>query len=418
MLSRNLTLRTLEALRDTPVVMLLGARQVGKTTLAKSLINASFQAEYLTMDDAALLAAATADPEGFISERQGPVVLDEIQRAPDLLLAIKRVVDLDRAPGRFLLTGSANVLALPKISESLVGRVEVQTLWPLSQGELLARREGFLEAVFRQQLPAAVGGVGVQQMPPSDLVERMLRGGYPEAHQRGSRRRGAWFDAYLQTLLSRDVRDLANVESLTTLPLLLELLGHRAASLVNYSEVSRSAGIPLTTLKRYIALFEHTYLVHFLPAWTKNLGKRLVKSPKLHFVDTGLLCRLTGWNGSSLKRDRNALGTLLESFVVAELRKQSSWAATRFDLHHFRTAAGREVDLVVEHEDRRIVGVEVKAGRTVGSNDFRGLEALREVAGERFHRGVVLYGGEQRLSFGSRLHALPISALWELGAAS
>lgn len=361
------------------------------------------------MDEAAVLAAAATDPEGFVAERPGPMIVDEVQRTPSLLIAIKRAVDAARTPGRFLLTGSANVLALSKISESLAGRIEILTLWPLSQGEIKEQREGFLEALFRQRLPS------VRTEPLEDLFEVVLRGGYPEARTRRGRRRDAWFDAYLRTLLSRDIRDLANVEGLSTLPLLLELLGHRAASLVNYAEISRDAGIPQTTLKRYVALFEHSYLLHLLPAWAKNPSKRLVKSPKLHFIDTGLLCRLMGWTRRHLKENRRTLGTLLENFVLTEMLKQSSWATKRFNLFHFRTTAGREVDLVVEHEDRRVAGIEVKAGRTLGESDFRGLKALRDVAGDRFHRGVVLYGGSERLPFGPRLHALPMSAIWELG---
>ncbi len=407
---RHLRRRLAEALRDTPVVLLVGARQVGKTTLAKS-VGDERQAGYLTMDDASVLAAATADPWGFISERQGPVVLDEVQRAPALFPAIKQAVDMNRSPGRFLLTGSANVLALPKVSESLVGRMEVLTLRPFSQGELRGVREGFLDGLFQRRLPP------FQAKGDYDVVGSALKGGYPEAEGRSSPRRAAWFDAYLQTLLARDIRELANVEGLSTLPLLLELLSHRAASLVNYAAISRDAGIAQTTLKRYIALFEHTYLVHLVPAWAKKPSKRLVKSPKLHFVDTGLLCRLAGWTRATLRDDRRSLGVLQENFVLAELLKQSGWANERYGLYHFRTSSGREVDLVLESEDRRIVGIEVKSGRTVTEGDFRGLEALRQTAGGRFHHGIVLYGGEERLPFGSRLHALPMSALWDLNSA-
>ncbi len=410
MIWRNITQPLLEALSDSPVVFLSGARQTGKSTLTKHLAAGEHPARYLTLDDATTLAAARTDPDGFIQGLSEPVVLDEVQRAPDLFLAIKAEVDRDRQPGRFLLTGSADVLLLPKVSESLAGRMEILTLWPFSQGELDGRREQFVDALFAECLPPF----------PSDaeeetaLTERVLRGGYPEVLSRPTpRRRDAWFEAYVTTLLQRDVRDLANIEGLTAMPRLLSLLAARTGSLLNYSEISRSSGLPQTTLKRYMTLLETTFLLQTVPAWSGNLGKRLVKSPRLMLSDTGLAAHLMGLSEDRLDRDRHRLGPLLENFVLMELRKQVSWSTARATLFHFRTQTGQEIDLVLERTDGRLVGVEVKASRSVSGAAFKGLKALSEAQPERFHRGVVLYGGTEPVSFGPNLHALPFDALWK-----
>ncbi|MFQ5740443.1 MAG: ATP-binding protein, partial [Acidobacteriota bacterium] len=241
---------------------------------------------------------------------------------------------------------------------------------------------------------------------------------YPEVVARRAARRPAWFGSYLTTILQRDIRDLANVEGLTALPRLLELLAARAATLVRFSEVSRSAGIPQTTLKRYMALFETTYLTREIRPWSANVSKRLVKTPKRMFVDTGLLGSLAGWTERRMAETLDLAGALLENFVTMELQKQAGWSRAKVRQFHFRTASGREVDLVLENEAGRLVGIEVKASASVRAADFRGLETLREVARERFYRGVVLYAGREALPFGKRLHAIPISALWRLGASS
>jgi len=408
MLGRRLTPKILAALADTPVVCLVGARQSGKTTLVREIAHRDHPARYLTFDDAATLAAASGDPAAFVAGLEGPVVLDEVQRVPGLFPAIKKAVDEDRRPGRFLLTGSANVLVLPELSSALVGRMEILTLWPLSQGEIEGVREGFVERLFVEEPPRG-GGEGERKA----AVDRALVGGFPEVQTRSPARRAAWFDAYVTTILQRDVRDLSRIEGLATLPRLLELLAHRATWPVNFSEISRDAGTPQTTLKRYMALLEHTFLMRSVPAWAKNPSKRLAKSPKMLVTDTGLLAHLAGWTAERLRRDRQPVGPLLENFVLMELIKQTGWSErVRTRLYHFRTADGREVDAVLEDQSGRVAGVEVKASVSLGRNDFRGLEALRDAAGQRFHRGVVLYGGDQDLTFGPGLHALPLPSLW------
>ncbi len=408
MYRRNIEAELHAALADTPVVLLNGARQTGKSTLAQGVAKSSSM-PYVTLDDATQLAAASSDPQGFLAGLGDRAVIDEVQKAPGLFPAIKLSVDQDRRPGRYLLTGSANVLLLPKISESLAGRMELMTLWPLSQGELQARREHFLDAVFAEKLPALQGdGEG-------DLKGRVLAGAYPEVIQRSAgKRRDAWFAAYITALLQRDVRDLANIDGLTDMPRLLSLLAARVGGLLNMSELSRSSGIPNSTLKRYLGLLQATFLFQPLPAWSANLGKRIIKSAKIHLIDAGLAAYLAGITAQGIARDPVFFGHLLETFVVSELRKQAGWSDRRVNLYHYRTVTGREVDILLEDAAGRLVGLEVKAASTVGRKDFSGFDALSEDIGDRFMRGIVLYSGEQTVSFGERYLALPVSALWRM----
>jgi uncharacterized protein len=407
MIQRNIEKAVHAAMADTPVVLLNGARQTGKTTLARTIAQEK-GAGYFTFDDSATLSLAMSDPAGFIRNLSGPVVLDEIQRAPALFPAIKLSVDQDRRPGRFLLTGSANVMTLPRLSESLAGRMEIVPLFPFSAGELAGKREGFVNRLF-----AGTIAKSKPISPKEDLASRVTRGGYPEAIQRGSDvRRAAWFASYVSTILQRDVRDLARVDALHTLPNLLRLLAARASGLMNLADVGRDAGLPHSTLTRYLALLETVFLVHRLPAWSLSLGKRLVKAPKLHLVDTGLACHLIGADARRLNEDRPLLGRMLETLVVGELRKQLSWTDPRTALHHFRTATGSEVDVVLEKPDGSVAGIEVKASATAAASDFAALQALREQLGKRFKAGIVLYLGDQIVPFGDALVLVPLPHLW------
>jgi len=407
MIQRTIEHAIHSAMTDTPVVLLNGARQTGKTTLARAMAEKT-GAEYFTLDDAATLALAASDPVGFIRNLQGPVVLDEIQKAPDLFPAIKVSVDTRRQPGRFLLTGSANVLTLPRLSESLAGRMEVIPLFPFSMGELAGTREQFVTRL----LDGTLANMKLTATTP-DLAARVTRGGYPEAVQRTAQdRRSAWFASYLSTILQRDVRDLARVDAVHQLPNLLKLLATRTAGLVNLADVGRDAGLPHTSLTRYLALLETVFLVHRLPAWSPHLGKRLVKAPKLHLVDTGLACHLIGADARRLHGDRALLGRMLETFVVGELRKQLSWAAPRATLYHFRTSGGSEVDVVLEQADGSVAGVEVKASATVTASDFAALQALRDQLEKQFRTGIVLYLGDRVIPFSEKLWLVPIQALW------
>ena len=409
MIQRNLTSTLRDALSDRPIVLLAGARQSGKSTLAQSLLD-GHAASYLTLDDATVLAAVDQDPQGFLAGLGGgPVVLDEVQGAPGLFPALKLAVDRDRTPGRFLLTGSADVFLLPTVSESLAGRMEILTLWPLSQGEAEGVVEGFVDALFSRSF----------QPPPTapleraDLLRRILQGGFPEPRTKSSPARlRAWFASYVTTILQRDVRDLASIENLTALPRLLSLLAARAAGLLNYAELSRSSGLPVSTLKRYFSLLEATFLIQELPAWSSNLSKRLVKAPKVFPVDSGLLCFLQGINESRLEEEPTLLGPLLEAFVLMEIRKQIGWSQTAPALFHYRTQTGQEIDLLLEDAAGRVAGVEVKGSASVQERDVRALQDLAAALGPRFVRGVVLYLGEKVVPFGEKVLAVPLPALW------
>lgn len=406
--ARNLTDRILEALADSPVVFLHGARQTGKSTLIQELASGRHRAEYITLDDAGTLAAARTDPTGFVPALRTPVVIDEVQRAPDLLLAIKASVDRDRRPGRFLLTGSANVLLIPRVSESLAGRMEILTLYPLSQGEIEGVRESFVDRVFSDE-PFPLKREAVNR---EDVIQRVLAGGYPEVLARAPARRGAWFGSYVTTILQRDIRDLQEIERLTELPRLLSILAARTGALLNVADLSRASGIPQRTLARYLTLLQMTFLLQLLPAWTVNVRRRLLKSPKLLALDTGLASHLIGQNTEGLTKAPDLLGHLLETFVIAEVVKQITWNEANPHPHHFRTAEGDEVDLVLEAPSGRLVGIEVKASATIGTADFKGLRVFAAAAGRKFQRGVVLYLGDMAVPFGEAFNALPVPMVW------
>lgn len=408
MYRRNIEPNLDAALGDTPVVLIAGPRQSGKSTLAKETA-ARTGARYLTFDDGPVYTAARLDPEGFIRSIEGPVVLDEVQRVPEVFLPIKASVDRDRRPGRFLLTGSANVVLLPRLADSLAGRMEILPLWPLSQGELAGVRERFCEAIFEGRLP----DFGPIEETRTTLIDRALRGGFPEPVGRQPARREAWFESYVSTVLQRDVQDLANIESLSSLPRLLQLLAVRSPALLNLAELSRSTGTPQTTLRRYFALLEALYLVRDIKPWSGSGGRRLVRSPRVLLTDTGLTAHLAGVEAGRLAIDPTSAGPLLEAFAVLEIWKQTGWSARRVQPLFYRTQAGAEVDLVLEDRAGRIVGVEVKASASIGPRDFRGLTSLAESAGDRFLRGVVLYTGSERAPFGENLEAVPMEAVWK-----
>jgi uncharacterized protein len=409
MYQRHMAPLLIDALADTPVVLLNGARQTGKSTLAQSLADAQTR-RYLSMDDRVTLAAAKRDPDGFIAGLNGPVILDEVQRAPDLFLAIKAAVDRHRAPGRFLLTGSANVLLLPQIADSLAGRMEILSLWPLSCSEL-AKSPAFNLADWLFD-----GGITSTALPICEreaLVNCMLRGGFPEAVSRSSlTRRAAWFESYLQAVLQRDVRDLANVGQLTEVPNLVQLLAHRAGGLVNFAELSRASGLPQTTLKRYISFLETLFLVRRLPAWERNPSKRLVKAPKIFFPDSGLLAHLVGLSQNRLMTESGLPGAWIETFVFSELLKHLAFSAQRLTLWHYRTQANVEVDFVLENRLGKLTGIEVKASNSVDGKDFRGLRHLKETESQHFQRGIVLYSGREVIAFDVDLFAVPFSMWW------
>lgn len=405
MFGRFVERRAEEALSDTPVVLIVGPRRAGKTTLVRKTGEAG--RTYITLDDQTVLEAAQSDPAGFIRGLDRAII-DEVQRVPELLLAIKKTVDEDYRPGRFLLTGSANVLTLPRIADSLAGRMETIQMLPLARAEVEGRIPTFLERLFegklQSQRDATIG---------DDLVQLVLLGGFPEAISRPSeRRRQDWLRSYLASILTRDLRDIAAVEKLTELPKFVRLLAEHSGQLVNHSQFGAAINVSHKTGQRYLGLLEQVFLIATVQPWFTNALKRIVKTPKLHFLDSGLLASTRGLTFDRVRANRGAFGALLESFVFSEVLKLMTASDLRLVPHHFRDRDGREVDIVLERDDGLIAGIEVKASATVRAGDFVGLRALAEASGERFAFGVILYDGADAVPFGDRLAAAPLSNLW------
>ena len=397
--------RVEEALSDTPVVLITGPRRAGKTTLVRKMGEA--RRTYITLDDQTALEAARTDPSGFIRGLDRAII-DEIQRAPDLLLAIKKTVDEDYRPGRFLLTGSANVLTLPRVADSLAGRMETLRMLPLSRAEIIGAQPTFLDRIFAGALES-----DKQAIVGDDLVQLALMGGFPEAIARDTeRRRQDWARSYLTSVLTRDLREIAEIEKLTELPKFVRLLAEHSGKLVNYSQAGSSINVSYKTGQRYVALLEQVFLVATLQPWFTNSLKRIAKTPKLHFLDSGLLATARGLNFERVKANREVFGALLETFVFSEILKLMTSSDLRLTPYHFRDQQMREVDIVLERDDGMIVGIEVKASATVKSGDFGGLRTLAEACKDRFAYGVVLYDSTDFVPFGDKLAAAPLSCLW------
>lgn len=408
LLPRLVESRVLEALGDSPIVLIHGPRQSGKTTLAKK-IGTEREYEYFTFDDDVLRSSADADPKGFVADLPNRAILDEVQRVPRLFTALKLAVDPNREPGRFLLTGSANVLMMPKLADSLAGRMEIIRLFPFAQAEMEKHRPRLLDSLFAGDFKLSTSErLGV------DLAERIVTGGYPAAvARRNPRRRAAWYRDYVESIVQRDIRDFSNISSLDALPRLLALAAGQTARLINVADLSAPFQLSRPTIRDYVTLLRQVFLVDELPAWHSNRLKRSVKSAKLHIGDTGLASALMGFDAASLYEDREMMGQLLETFVYQELRRQASGRPDDMRFYHYRDRDQAEVDIVIERDGRRVAGVEVKRSATIGAKDFRGLNKLAKAAGERFAAGIVIYDGDTTVPFGDRLFAVPVRALWE-----
>ncbi len=395
-----------EALQDTPVVLLAGPRQSGKTTLVRQIADQQ-RLRYLTMDDELTWLSAQEDPVGMIRSLDRAVI-DEIQRAPKLLLAIKKSVDDDRRPGRFLLTGSANLMALPAVADSLAGRMETLTLLPLSQSEIESRPANWIDSAFAGRIPKTAGPA-----QGNSLIERVLRGGYPEAISRASpKRRAMWARQYVDALIQRDVRDVAGIEKLDQLPRFLRALAQTAGQMCNYTQLGGQVGLDGKTVSRYIAIFEQMYLLRRIDVWARNRLNRVVKTPKLQFIDSGLLATLIDLSTEEAQQDRTRFGNVLETFVFGELLKHTTTADGDYRLMYYRDADKFEVDVVIEPAAGKLVGIEVKAAATVRESDLRGLRKLAGLAGEQFRMGVLLYDGSETMPLGDGIWAAPLSTLW------
>lgn len=397
--------RVAEAMADTPVVLLAGPRQAGKTTLVRQVADQGLR--YLTLDNELTLLAAQEDPIGLIRSLDRAVI-DEVQRAPQLLLAIKKSVDEDRRPGRFLLTGSANLMALPTVADSLAGRMETLTLLPLSQGEMEGASANWLDCVYAGQIPQ----LRSLAHTPS-LVDRVLRGGYPESLARPtSRRRVTWARQYLDALIQRDVREVAQVDHLDRMSRFLHVLAQVAGHMCNYTRLAGEVGLDSKTAAKYVGVLEQMYLLRRVDVWARNRLNRIVKTPKLQFIDSGLLSALLDLSAQEVASDRTRFGNVLETFVFGELLKHATTAEGDYRVLCYRDNDKVEVDLVIESAAGQLVGVEVKASATVKESDLRGLRKFAGLAGGQFKMGVVLYDGEEIVPLGDGLWAAPLSTLW------
>lgn len=412
MFKRNITEKLMQALEWNPVVLLTGARQTGKTTLMKHICNKGF--DYITFDNIQQQSLAKADPIAFINSLKKPVILDEIQRVPELFLTIKQNVDENRKDGMYALTGSANPLLIPKLGDSLTGRIAIIELYTLSQGEILGFKEDFIAKVFDNK-----DLVNSKTLNTEDLYRKINTGGYPGVQNFINERRDDWFDSYVTTILQRDVKELINVTDISALDNLLKILATRAGNLSNISEVSRVSNIPNTTLHRYLSLLETIFLTYNLHSWSYNLETRLVKSPKIYLNDTGILLYLLGFSLESRRSlEGRIFGPVLENFIINELRKQISWSSKkRVKIYYFRNVSGVEVDVILEDQQGNIVAIEIKGSSTISPADFKNIKYLQEIVGrqspDKFVRGIVFYTGNEILNWGEKLTALPINCLWE-----
>ena len=410
---RNLFSRVVSSLENSPVVLLVGPRQSGKTSLITKITQEN-EYDFISFDNITIQAAALEDPVGFLSARKKPVIIDEVQRVPEIFLPIKVDVDQNRSlNGRYGLTGSVNPLLVPKLGDSLAGRMLLLQLWPLSQGELEGTQETFLNRVFDEDF----GYSRMVSFSKKDLLHRVCLGGFPGMHAAKSEaHRRDWCNSYLSLVTQKDVRELAQIEGFTALPKLLQVIATRVGSTINYSDVANTTDIPLTSLRRYMQLLHSLFLVHSIPAWSRNLGKRLSKANKAYFIDTGVLLHTLDFNEERLEQTPSLLGGIAENFVVNELCKQASWNASKnIKIFYCRMSDNRsEVDIVLEDERGRVVGIEVKTSETVRSDDCKHLKQLQQLVGSDFVRGIVLYAGNEKLPFGSGMWAVPISDLWSL----
>lgn len=406
-IERGLVDTVLEAMTSARVVALLGPRQAGKSTLARRLAAGPLPAEYLTLDDEPVRSLASGDPAGFVSGLGRRTVIDEVQRAPEVLLAIKSRVDRDGTPGQFLLTGSANLRRIPTVSDALPGRVDYLALWPFTQGEIAGRPEDFLARMLAGDVPR-VSGVSVGRQAHA---ETLLAGGFPEARLRSGAARTRFFTSYVASIVGRDVADTSRVHDPGSVGTLLRLVAARSGSLARYDALGRDAGVDGKTAKAYVDVLERLFLIRVRQPWHVNLGQRQVKAPKLYVADPGLLAAMLGADVRRLRADDGLAGALFETFVATELERQAAWSVEPLTFWHYRDGQ-REVDVVIERPSGEVVAIEVKAGATVRARDFRGLVYLRDRLGPRLVTGAVVYAGEQTLPFGERLWALPLAALW------
>jgi predicted AAA+ superfamily ATPase len=366
-------------------------------------------AEWRSLDRAATRQAAEYDPTEFVAGADC-MIIDEVQRVPDLLLAIKETVDADPRPGRFLLTGSARVLGLRGLPDVLPGRMETIELWPLSQGEIDGASDSFVDAIFARGTDLAHTSAQTR----ADYIDRIVRGGFPEAIARTGRRRERFLDSYVADIINRDVIQLSEIERGPEMRTLTRLVAARSGQLLIPGTLASELGLSQPTVKRYLSLLEEVFLIKRIPAWSRNLRTRAVSAPKVAMVDSGIAANLLELDAGALRQPAGHLGPLLEGFVAMELSRQLTWSRQRAELYHYRTRDNIEVDLVLENRRGQVIAIEIKASSTVRGEDFRGLRHLADRLGDDLIAGIVLYTGQQTLPFGPRFRAMPVSTIWEV----
>jgi predicted AAA+ superfamily ATPase len=406
-LRRNIKENIEKAILRSPVIFLTGPRQSGKTVLVKEIAKEK-NYSYVTFDDISVLTLAKKNPIGFINDLKKPVILDEVQRASGLFLSIKKDIDENRVPGRYVLTGSANPLLIPALGDSLAGRMEIFYLYPFSQGELLNKKEIFIDYIFSNK---------IQDLAPKiinkeNLFKKILKGGFPTIQTMNDEGRDAWFAGYVTNLIERDIKDLSQITDLVDFPKLLNILATRISGLVNFSDLGRESSLVTTTLRRYLALLQTLYIIQFNNPWSSNINLRFVKAQKLYFSDTGLLSYVLGLSGEKMLKDSSISGKIFENFIVTELRKQATWSKERVSIYHFREHSGGEVDIVLENSKSKIIAIEAKNTETVRPDDFNGLKLLQEKVKTKFVTGIIIYNGSSIIPAGDNLFAVPVSALW------
>jgi len=414
---RHIKPRIIDALKVSPVVFLNGARQTGKSTLVQSISEQigrnDLPATYVTFDRPTVMAAATAAPEAFLSAYKNPLIIDEVQMVPEIFRALKVVVDEQRltdktnANGKYLLTGSANILALPKLSDPLVGRMSILTLYPFTTAEATQGTGNGLERLMRMDF-SGITDRGIT------LTDAMKFATFPEIVGKESKERSIWLDGYLTTMLQRDVKQIAELEKISVLPNLLRILATRAGGLLNDSDISREVGLTSVTGKFYRNILKMMFLNFDVQPWHRNIGKRLVKSAKGYLIDTNMLCHMLDLNVDDIAASKPDLfGHILENFVATELLKQLNISDTKAELHHFRTSDDKEVDFVLEKPDGSVFAIEVKKSESVNIHDFKGIKAFEVLTKKDFTGGVILYSGKDIVPFGKNLWAVPFYILWQ-----
>lgn len=397
-----------EMTRLFPVVYLAGPRQSGKSTLVKNFLQPD--RDYFTMDNLQTLSSAKQNPQEFIKLCKNPCVLDEIQRCPELLLPIKEFVDESQKKGHFLLTGSADILAMPQVSDSLAGRMAIFELLPLSVQEIFGKQKSWILEIFTN--PSVDVFSDKSNLTYDDICQLVITGGYPDVYKSNSKKhKSIWFESYIKTMLERDLRELSDYKSITRTNRLFQLLALRSATIVNIMDFARSSDIPASSIAIYLDALESLFLIKRIPGYYSNLNNRLTKAPKIYLVDSGLMCHQVDIASVKNPWEHREWGQVFETFVVNEIRKQLSWLDTSISLYHYRTHQGKEIDLVLENKQQEIIAIEIKASQKITSAMSKNFAQIKNDTGDKFKIGLIIYPGNSIEILGDRVYAIPLTCI-------